>query len=532
MTNNEEAKKDTKAVVTGRRINPASLMRSKVKTVLRNSPPLKSDHELPMAAEASVESQPIEQAIESVTVKVQEPMVVASAPMVVAPVRVYEPTKEAPKTAEKSKAQEPVARAKPVKNHEPRVQRQENKGPIKVQPLVVAPKIIERPEPLEFDDSGDFGSLLAEMDSIKRVRYNTGDKVLATLVHFNADTAFLALGQKAEASMELAELRDEDGELTCKVGDRVECFVLTGQGGLRLTKKLGRQLVDWNLLESAKNSGLPVEGKIEKTCKGGYDISLAGIRAFCPQGQIDINYSIGQEESWVGKTELFFVTQVSASERNVVVSRRAYLEEIRRQNEVSLLAGLSIGDFIEGTVSRIADFGAFVDINGAEGLVPLSQISHGYVTSASDFVKIGDKVTVQISKIEADPKREGRMRIGLSLKAVMQDPYQEHHDELSAGVNLTGKIVRIEKYGVFVELFPGVDGLVHMSELSQFKGKDAAETLAVGKAIDVRISEVDLSARRISLVLGDRLSSAYESSSGKQQSTGLGTLADIFPRKF
>jgi len=521
-----------KAVVTGRRINPAFLARSGKKTMLRSAAPLVADHEL-------ISEQ---KAVESVLAEKEPELIVEAAPqkpaMEIKPEPVVEPVVEvAPPPSlrvheyipeRKIQVKEPVASA-PREQKKPHQER-DKAAPQKTAPAVVAPPRIVRPEPVYFDESGDFASMLAEMGSIKEASFNAGDKVKATIIHLSADTAFLSLGQKAEGAMDIIELLDEDGQLAYKVGDRIECFVVKAQGEIRLSKKLGKQAVDWEMLQSAKENAIPVDGKIEKTCKGGYEVSVAGIRAFCPQGQIDIAFS-EDAEAWVGKTESFLVTQVSESGRNLVLSRRALQENERKQSEAALLQTISIGDMLEGTISRLMPFGAFVDIGGAEGLIPLSQLSHGYVTKVEECVKIGDTVTVQVLKIEADPKREGRMRIGLSLKAFKQDPFQEYADKLVAGTSLSAKVVRVEKYGVFVSLFPGVDGLIHVSEIDKVKGKSGSGAYALGQMIDVRILDVDWGNKRLSLALGDAPSADYERLTVKQKPASFGTFAGLFAGK-
>lgn len=501
MTNDAQTKANAPAaVITGKRINPDFLRHLRVKTKVRNTPQVQPVKELPPQITAEIE------------VKATAPSEVVSAKIPEAA-----PIKFSPKVSAAPKA--------PKQHAAPKAAQQATQTPPPPAQKLVSEKVIVRPEPVEFDDSGSFADMLQEMSVVKEAKFNAGDKVTATLLHIGKESAFLTLGQKTEAAMDLMELQDTHGELMHRIGERIECFVIFSKGELRLTKKLGRESIDWDMLVNAKETGMPIDAKVEKVCKGGFEVWVAGMRGFCPLGQIDNNFVAGQEESYVGTTQTFLVTEASPSTRNLVVSRKAYLESIRKENEAELLSRICVGDIIEGSISRVATFGAFVDIGGTEGLIPLSQMAHGFVKNAEEYCQVGDKVSVQIMSIEPDQKREGRMRISLSLKAIAQDPYQEFAHKLVAGTRLTGKVMRLEKFGAFIELFAGVDGLLHSSEI------DRKQNLMIGQQISVQILDVDKQNRRISLTLSDGPDQFEHQNSGELKSASLSGLAKMFAGK-
>lgn len=356
-----------------------------------------------------------------------------------------------------------------------------------------------RPEAKEWDDTGDFAAMLEAAAPVKKLDIEVGSRVRAKVIYISKDTVFFALGQKHEGSMSLGELMGEN----VKVGDFIDLYVVSIGESIELSKKVGR-FADSNMLEDAKNNRIPMEGKITGANTGGVEVSLAGARAFCPVGQLGLHF-VEDPSSMIGQTHTFLVTQISNGGRNVVLSRRALLERERGEQARERMSTLAVGDRVEGVVSRTADFGAFVELGGVEGLIPLSELGFGHTLQVSDRVSVGDRVTAEVMRIEANPKRAGEMRISLSLKAAMPDPFEAHRHLLVPGTSLEGTVARLDTFGAFVELFPGLDGLVHISELSEQRVRHPSEVLKVGDPVTVRILEVDFDRRRIALSLRENV---------------------------
>lgn len=353
------------------------------------------------------------------------------------------------------------------------------------------------------DTSGDdFAAMLEEFGGTSAKKLEPGDKVEAEVIHLSKDAVFCKVSPTQEGVLPLTEVTDETGEPTVAVGDRIEAFVTSTRGGIELRRKLGRDVIDVELLEQAKAERMPIEGTVTGVNKGGLEVAVGGTRGFCPIGQADVDY-VEDASVLVGKTLEFLVSDVREEGRNVVLSRRALLEARRREQAEKTLSTLEVGARVSGTVSRVLDFGAFVDIGGVDGLIPISQLSYSNVEAVADIVSPGDHVEVEVLKIEDDPKRPGRPRIGLSLKAAQQDPFDLHADALGVGSEHEGEVTRVEGYGAFVEIFPGLQGLVHVSELGYERVRHPSDVVRVGDAVRVRILKVDPGERRISLSIKD-----------------------------
>jgi small subunit ribosomal protein S1 len=363
-----------------------------------------------------------------------------------------------------------------------------------------------RPELKVWDDTGDFAAMLDEEAPIKRLDVEVGSRVRARLIYMSKDTGFFALGPKHEGVMPMAELRDDAGNSTVKIGDTVDAYVVNINETIHLSKKVGRFAADLGMIEEAKAKKIPIEGKIISINTGGAQVSLVGVKAFCPMGQMDLNF-VENPTSLIGKTFSFLVTQVAGG-RNILLSRRAFLERERAEKARERLQTLKVGDRVTGSVARTADFGAFVDLSGIEGLIPASELGFGHGVKVEDRVKVGDVVTVDVMRIEADPKRQGQMRISLSLKAALPDPFETYGQYLVAGTSLEGKVARLEAFGAFVSLFDGIDGMIHISELSEQRVRHPSEVLKIGDPITVRILNVDFDKRRISLSLRENVERA------------------------
>jgi small subunit ribosomal protein S1 len=245
-----------------------------------------------------------------------------------------------------------------------------------------------------------------------------------------------------------------------------------------------------------------VEGRISGICKGGYTVETLGKSAFCPGSQMD-TASLQAPDNLVGRTLQFLVTRVESKGRNIVLSRRALVERERRESLENLLASLKIGDIIEAAVTRLAPYGAFIELApSVEGMAHISELSWAHIENPEEAVKPGDRIKVKLLAIDQDNK--GNTRIALSRKQAEGDPWDEVEKHLSPGRTVLGKVVRLAPFGAFVELFPGIDGLVHLSELSFGKRvHKAGDILSIGEKVNVVVKEISTENRRISLSLRD-----------------------------
>ena len=386
----------------------------------------------------------------------------------------------------------------------------------------------------------EFAAMLAEYARPDSLSLAPGDRVTVKVIHIGAEAVFCALSPTQEGFLDRSEVTSAEGDLTVALGDELELYVINMNDGIELRRRIGRDQIDVDLLERARETGMPIEGVVSGLNKGGLEVTVGGARGFCPLGQIDVDF-VAEPAALVGKTLEFVVREVRENGRNVLLSRRALLEARRREQADKLLATLAVGDRREGTVTRLADFGAFVDLGGLEGLIPMSALGHGQIEHARDVLREGEAVLVEVTRIEDDPKRPGKKRVSLSRRATLEDPLDTHALELREGATLTGRVTRIEKYGAFVELFPGAEGLVHISELSSRRIRHPGDVVQRGQEVAVRIVGVDRDARRIALSLrqagedaGAVLAGGQASSEEAPDATlsaasrggGLGTLGD------
>ncbi len=360
-------------------------------------------------------------------------------------------------------------------------------------------------------DDNDFAALLDQYDTGKQKRLQVGDRVSARVIHMGKDDVFFALGVGQEAHMPRAAL----GERKVAMGDSIDAMVVsTRDGSIELGLKLGRDRLNGDMLEQARAAGVPVEGTVTGVNKGGIEVNVGGARAFCPLGQIDVNFS-DDPQTLVGKTLQFLVREIREGGRNVVLSRRALMEAERRAKGDELRKTLAVGQRVKGTVSRITDFGVFVDLGGVDGMIPMASLSHTRIKDARDVVKEGDLVEVDITRIEEDPKRPGQQRIGLSMKSTQADPFDGFVAKKPTGQTFTGKVVKLETFGAFIELESGVQGLAHVSELSHKRVRMPSDVVGVGDEVQVRVLSIDEAKRRIALTLKDAGATSEKVASGQ-----------------
>jgi small subunit ribosomal protein S1 len=367
----------------------------------------------------------------------------------------------------------------------------------------------------------DFAALLAasEAEGGQHVSVAVGDVVRGQVIAVGQTVAFVALGGKVEASIDLAEFRDpESGEMGLAVGDQIEATVVDDggdSGSVVLKRTLGRGGHVSAELEQALAHGIPVEGVVTGENKGGFDVQIGTARAFCPGSQID--YRRGPRVAgalYVGQRFRFRVIKIEGSGRNIVVSRRALLEDEAAQQAARLWETLQVGAVVRGTVTNLRDFGAFVDLGGVEGLIHIGELGYGRVEHPSEVLAVGQQVEVQVTKIQPPLDEEapgGRRQIGLSLKALAEDPWATAAQRFPLGATVAGIVRRLESFGAFVELLPGVEGLAHISKLVLDRRiAHARQVLTVGQTVEVTILAVDPDKRRISLSMVEQARQARE----------------------
>ncbi len=328
---------------------------------------------------------------------------------------------------------------------------------------------------------------------------NLGDKISARIISIGADSVYFDTGTKIDGVAEKKELVDAEGNFPFKEGESIDLYVVSKTRSEIVLSRALAGAGGLEMLQGAKDSGLPVDGKVKETCKGGFSVEIMNRRAFCPVSQIDARY-VENPEEYVGKTFPFLITKLEERGRNIVVSRRVLIERDRQAATEEFLAAMKPGEEIEGTVVRLADFGAFVEIApGLEGMVHVSELGFARIAKPEEAVSMGEKIRVKVLGVEPG-KKPGQLKISLSRKQTMSDPWEGVEGKLKEGEKHTGKVVRLADFGAFVELLPGVDGLIHVSEMSYTKRVNKpSEIVQVGEEVSVVVKEIDLAKRRISL---------------------------------
>jgi small subunit ribosomal protein S1 len=352
----------------------------------------------------------------------------------------------------------------------------------------------------ETEEEVSFAELLESSSQIPSSEFTPGDTVSGVVLKISRDSVFVDLGGKSEGIADRDEFRDKDGKLSLKEGDRVELKVASLRGGIRLSKAIkiyGAEAIE--MLREAQKNQIPVEGRVVAVNKGGFEIDISGTRAFCPLSQIDLQFCEKPEEH-IGARYQFRIMEIKEKGKNIVLSRRAPLQEEQDKKIRDTLANLKPDLELEGKVTKLVDFGAFVDIGGIEGLVHVSEISHARVNQPSEVLTLGQKVKVKILKIE--PDKGSRQKIALSIKALEQGPWEKGF-RFKEGDVIPGTVSRLVEFGAFVELAPGLDGLVHLSEISYQRVPHPSRLLKEGDRVDVLVLKIDEEKRRISLSIKD-----------------------------
>jgi small subunit ribosomal protein S1 len=363
--------------------------------------------------------------------------------------------------------------------------------------------------------------------SIKARQFSRGQTIEGTIVGFGPKVAFVDVGGKAEAEIDLEEVKDADGDVEVSIGDRITAIVVATSGGIVLSRRGVRNAATQRELEDAFRNGLAVEGKVGPVVKGGYEVRLARERAFCPLSQIDIVRTTDPAVH-EGQVYTFRIIEYSEGGKNIVVSRRKYLEEQQRASAAELRKSIVPGAVLTGRVASVLDFGAFVDLGGGiQGLLHVSEMSWSRVTTPGEIVATGDQITVKVLRVD-----EATQKISLGLKQLLDDPWATVATSYQVGQAGTGRVTRVAEFGAFVELQPGVEGLAHASTFAPTGRADEwTKSVAVGRTVEFEILSIDVAQKRIGIkVVDEGLSRAdlreYAASQDAAPSPSLGSMAD------
>jgi small subunit ribosomal protein S1 len=340
----------------------------------------------------------------------------------------------------------------------------------------------------------DFAAMFAA--SIQAKRIERGQTLEGTIVAIGPEVAFVDVGGKGEATIEIGELKDEQGDLEVAVGDRIQAVVVSTAGGLTLSRRLARSAATERQLEDAFHTGLPVEGKVERAVKGGYEVRIGRQRAFCPLSQIDTVRTDAPAHE--GRVYEFRIIEYKDGGRNIVVSRRAVLEEKQQASAAEVRRSIVAGAVMTGRVTSVREFGAFVDLGGGvQGLLHVSEMGWSRVSDTSQVVKPGDEITVKVLRVDDD-----KQKISLGLKQLMADPWSNVPSTYEVGQVRTGRVTRVAEFGAFVELEPGVEALAHASTFAPTgRGQGWSSLVRPGMTGAFEILSVEVEKKRIGVAL-------------------------------
>jgi small subunit ribosomal protein S1 len=333
--------------------------------------------------------------------------------------------------------------------------------------------------------------------SVKARRVEQGQTIEGTIVAIGPEVALVGIGGKSEAQIDVAELKDQDGDIDVSIGDRIQAVVVSTSGGIILSRKGVRNAATQRELENAFHSRLAVEGKVENAIKGGYAVRIARERAFCPLSQIDIVRTV-DPAAHVGKTYMFRIIEYRDSGKSIVVSRRKQLEEEQQASADAVRKSIVPGAVLPGRVTSVPDFGAFVDLGGGiQGLLHVSDMSWSRATTPGAVAAPGDQITVKVLRVDA-----GTGKISLGLKQLQDDPWSTVGATYQVGQVRSGRVTRVAEFGAFVELQPGIEGLAHASTFAP-TGRPGgwAKAVPVGATAAFEILSIDLAQKRIGVAL-------------------------------
>jgi small subunit ribosomal protein S1 len=349
---------------------------------------------------------------------------------------------------------------------------------------------------LEKEEDVSFAELFEQSSQTPGARFSPGDRVTGTIVKISKETVFVDLGGKSEGTADLAEFLDDEGNPKVHEGEEIELRVSSVRRGIHLSRSIkARGAEALEILREAQRNQMPVEGRVAAVNKGGFEVEISGLRGFCPISQIDIQYCEKPEEH-VGQRYPFRIIEMKERGRNIILSRRALLQEEQEKRLKETLATLKPEMDVEGRVMRVMDFGAFVDIGGLEGMVHVSEISRARIAHPRDVLQAGQIVKARILRMETN--RKGEPKVSLSMK-VLEPEIWDTGLPFREGEIISGKVSRLADFGAFVQVAPGVDGLVHVSEISYQKIAHPNRVLKEGDAVETLVLKIDPEKRRVSL---------------------------------
>ncbi len=405
------------------------------------------------------------------------------------------------------------------------------------------------------DESADFAAMLAEFEGTSKggdkaagrgraqtPRITVGQEVKGRVLSMSRESVFIDLGGKDDGILTLDDVRGPDGEVTVHVGDEIVARVVEidgRSGGIILRRMLGRaDAKGTQELRQAFEIGLPIEGLVSGVVKGGVEVQVAGARAFCPISQLELRH-VEDAAIFVGQKLRFKITRFEEGRSlNLVLSRRTLLEAEAQERAAEVRKKLAVGVVLRGKVSALKDYGAFVDLGGIEGMLHVSELSFQRARHPKDVLSVGQDIEVQVIKLEAGEGKKGE-RISLSLKSLAKDPWSEVESDFPLGSQHSGTVMRCEDFGAFIEIAPGVEGLLHISELADAQGKGgklrhAKDAVSPGEKIDVVVKLIDRDKRRMALELASTSNARREEraaiASVAQQSSApqrFGTFGDL-----
>jgi small subunit ribosomal protein S1 len=336
---------------------------------------------------------------------------------------------------------------------------------------------------------------LLEESFQQTAEFNKGDVIEGTIASVNDNFIVVNLGGKFDAYADKNEYADENGKLSLAVGDTLKGFIVDrNDQGFVIGKSLTKQFVDKNGIKDAFDQKIPVQGKVYAVTKGGFSVDVLGARAFCPMSQISYRMT-DDTAQFVGKTMNFEIIECSENCRKIIVSHRILEEKVNEDKKAKAMANLAAGAVVNGKVMRLTNFGAFVDLGGVEGLLHVSEISWHHITKPQDVLQIGQEIEVKILQINGD-------KISLSMRALQENPFALAMKEIKEGDIINCRVLRLHNFGAFVELKPGVEGLIPVSEMSRTRMVGhPREVVKEGDYVEVQILKIDEQNQKISLSL-------------------------------
>ncbi|MBU4055747.1 MAG: 30S ribosomal protein S1 [Proteobacteria bacterium] len=349
-----------------------------------------------------------------------------------------------------------------------------------------------------------FADLLDEYSPNVKDHLQVGDKIKGRIISISKETVFIDTGSKIDGAIDIKELLDAEGALPFKPGDKLDLYVMAVDESEVVLSKAVSGAGGAAILKDAYRSAIPVEGKVTGPCKGGFNVEIIKRRAFCPMSQMDIAF-VENQENYTGKTFPFLIIQYEENGKNIVVSRRKLLEMEVDVQRKEFLKGLTTGSILDGKITRIMPYGAFVQIGpGVEGMAHISELSWSKIQKPEEVLSKGEQVKALVLDIKPQEKGQKAPKISLSIKQLFQDPWHTIGDQFKAGEKVTGKVTRCMPFGAFVEIAPGIEGLVHISEMSYTRRiLKAEDVVKPGEEVSVVIKEIDAAHRKIALSLKD-----------------------------